>query len=246
MNPGGARGRFPTTAWSALAGATSEDPVERHRSWETLITAYWKPVYKHLRLRWHKPHEEARDLTQGFFAQAMEKGFFDTYSPARARFRTFLRTCLDGFVSSQDQAERRLKRGGGAPLLSLDFELAEGELSRAEPVSPESIERCFDQEWVRGLFGLAIEALREACAARGRMLSFQLFERYDLAEVADSRRTYAQLATELGISVTDVTNHLAYARRELRQTVLALLRELTATDEEFREEARFLLGGRRA
>jgi hypothetical protein len=44
------------------------------------------------------------------------------------------------------------------------------------------------------------------------------------------------------VPVTTVTNHLALARRELRRIVLDTLRELTASDAEFRREARQLLG----
>ncbi len=39
-----------------------------------------------------------------------------------------------------------------------------------------------------------------------------------------------------------MTNFLALARREFRRIVLEKLREITATDREFREEARSLLG----
>ena len=52
----------------------------------------------------------------------------------------------------------------------------------------------------------------------------------------------AQLASELAIPVTQVTNYLAFARRELRRLLLERLRSLCATDEEFRLEARELLG----
>ena len=45
-----------------------------------------------------------------------------------------------------------------------------------------------------------------------------------------------------GLSVTDVTNELAWARRAFREIVLDTLRGLCATDEEFRAEARDLLG----
>ena len=46
--------------------------------------------------------------------------------------------------------------------------------------------------------------------------------------------------------MTQVTNHLAWARRELRKLVLERLRSLTATDAEFREEAEELLGEKRS
>ena len=73
------------------------------------------------------------------------------------------------------------------------------------------------------------------------MIQFQLFERYDLDE-ADPKPSYGQLAEEFGLATTDVTNYLAFARREFRRCVLDQLREMTATEEEFRREAQALLG----
>ena len=76
----------------------------------------------------------------------------------------------------------------------------------------------------------------------GRQVHFALFERYDLDEKPGDRPTYQALAGEFGIPVTQVTNYLAVARREFRRIVLQRLREVTATDAEFRAEARELLG----
>ena len=54
--------------------------------------------------------------------------------------------------------------------------------------------------------------------------------------------TIERLAAEFELPVTQVTNHLAWARREFRRIVLDRLREMTGSDEEFREEAKDLLG----
>ena len=62
-----------------------------------------------------------------------------------------------------------------------------------------------------------------------------------MLEDPDSPPSYKDLAKELDLSVSNVTNYLAAARREFRRIVLEKLRELTATDEEFRREARALL-----
>ena len=81
----------------------SEDGATRRLGWEALVSAYWKPVYKHLRLRWRADAESARDMTQEFFARALEKSFFDEFDPERARFRTYLRVCVDGFAGGSAQ-----------------------------------------------------------------------------------------------------------------------------------------------
>ena len=49
----------------------------------------------------------------------------------------------------------------------------------------------------------------------------------------------------MALSVSDVTNELAAARREFRRLVMTVLREQCATDEEFAHEVR-ALGRRRA
>jgi hypothetical protein len=104
-------------------------------------------------------------------------------------------------------------------------------------------EEYFRQESVRCLFGLAVNALRAHCEATRRPTLFALFERYDLAppERMD-RPTYQQLADELGLTVTQVTNQLATVRREFRRIVLDQLRAISGSEAEFRLEAVELLG----
>jgi RNA polymerase sigma factor (sigma-70 family) len=234
--------RFPTTRGSAILGLRSAEPTERARSLESLVSGYWRPVYKYIRVKWGRSNEEAEDLTQGFFLRAMEKEFFESYDPARARFRTYVRTCLDAYLANQHRDHLRLKRGGGEIPLSLDFRGAEEELTGAALRSPDSPETYFEAEWVRGLFNLSLETLRSECEARGKTLHFRIFERYDLQDCGEGRLTYEALGAELGVRATDVTNHLAFARREFRRILLDKLREMTASDEEFRREARVLLG----
>jgi RNA polymerase sigma factor (sigma-70 family) len=234
---------FPPTRHSVLHTIASGEEQERQRALEALAEAYWRPVYKYLRLRWAAAAEEAEDLTQGFFARALEKGFFAQYDPSRARFRTWLRTCLDGYVSNERAASRRLKRGGGAALLSLDFADAEAEVSGSAAWPEAGVEEQFRREWVRALFAAAVAELREECRASGKAARFALFERYDLDPPPEGRPTYAQLAAELALPVTQVTNHLFAARRDFRRLVLDRLRAATGSEEEFQAEARDLLGG---
>src|ERR1700726_4518907 len=127
---GGRSGQFPATRWSAILAARSKDPAEKSRALEVIVSAYWKPIYKYLRLRWGKPNEEAKDLTQEFFARLIEKDYLSDFNPAKARLRTFLRVCADRFLANGFKAAKRLKRGGGAQHISLDFGAAEAELDR--------------------------------------------------------------------------------------------------------------------
>jgi RNA polymerase sigma factor (sigma-70 family) len=229
------------TSHSAIIAARSDDPEMRQRAFATIVEGYWKPVYKYVRIKWQAANEDAKDLTQGFFAAAIEKDYFRSYDPAKASFQTFIRACLDGFVANQRKSEQRLKRGGGADHFSLDFSEAENEFS-LQLVSEITPEEFFHREWVRSLFALAIETLRRHYADKGTSVYFELFELYDLREDSEPKTSYAALATEFGLTTSDVTNYLAAARRGFRKIVLAKLREITATEEEFQHEARALLG----
>jgi len=84
-------------------------------------------------------HEDAKDLTQEFFTAAFEKAFFDPYDPKKSRFRTFLRTCVDGLVANARKAAGRIKRGGDTEILSLDFEAAEIEGVIHRDLKPSNI-----------------------------------------------------------------------------------------------------------
>ena len=237
--------RFPATRWSVLEAARSGDSVEQQRALDTLLAAYWKPVYKYVRLRWNRPLEDAQDLTQGFFAELLERKLLAKYDPAKSKLRTFLRLCVDSFVMNEGKAASRQKRGGQVTHVALDFGAAESELNGAsiDPAkipSPESLEEFFEKEWIRSLFALAIEDLRELCRGRQRERAFRLFEEYDLA--GDATVSYAELAQANEIAVTDVTNALAWARREFRRVALERLRDLCGSEEEFRREARAVFG----
>jgi RNA polymerase sigma factor (sigma-70 family) len=235
-------GLFPLTRFSVLEAMGSGDVRLREDALETLARAYWKPVYKYLRIHWHAEPDDAEDLVQGFFLRAIDTGVFDRFDPGRARFRTWLRLCLDGFVANERKAAARKKRGGDAVTLSLDFEDAEGELRRIEIPTGDDAEAFFRRESARHLFALAITTLRERFENAGKREWFDVFAQYDLAPPEATRPTYQELASRFDVPVTQITNRLHATRRELRGIVLDALRSICGTEREFREEAAELLG----
>jgi len=234
---------FPQTRYSAILRLRAEDEADRRVAWDALVTAYWRPVYKYLRARWRLPAEHAEDLTQEFFARAFEQRFLDDYDPAKARFRTWLRLGLDRLARNEAKASQRLKRGGGVAMTSLDFVTAEGEVREREIADDSDLDAWFQQEFVRALFGRAVDAVERECHDAGRDDHFDLFKACDLADLdAAERPSYKTLAEGRGWTVNDVTNRLAGVRRAFRGHVLRLLRDACASDEEFEAEARALLG----
>ena len=231
------RSVFPATRPSVIVSIRHPDDRERRRARDFIARAYWRSVYKYLRLKWGKQPADAEDLTQAFFAKVYESDALVAYDRGRARFRTFVRLCVDRFVMKADEADRAKKRGGDWTRLAVDFSEAERELASERA----DVEAAFDHEWARSVIAMSIDELAAELERRRKAVYFEVFERYDLAE-APRHASYAEIALAMQISVNDVTNYLAAARREFRRILLSTLRKLTASDAEFRAEAKALIG----
>jgi RNA polymerase sigma factor (sigma-70 family) len=223
---------FPQTRATAIALLRSDEADARSRGIRIVAEVYWPSVYKHLRWRFRMTPEQAEDIVQAFFLDLVETERLASYDPARARFRTYLRQCLDNFaVDAHRRASAKRRK---APELELDFASLEATLG-APPADPAAL----DREWVRRIAEVAVERLLASLEKRGKRTHAALFRRFHLH---DDEPSYQVVADELGITVTDVTNWLHVARREFRHVALALLREITASEEEFVEEAREVFG----
>jgi len=220
---GGYRDHFPSTQLSLLEAAASGLSSE---ALDRVISIYWKPVYRFIRLKFGKNNEDAKDLTQGFFATALERDLLTRFDPEKASFRTYLRMTVEHFAANEHAAANRIKRGGGIEFASVE----------AQSAASESPEQAFEREWQRQLFCLAINDLRAHCEEYGKQIQFQLFQTYDLAE--GERPSYRILAHQFGIPETSVTNYLAWARRMLRGYVTERIRGTTASWHELRDEMR--------
>ena len=112
-DPGGVHPRveFATTHWSLVVAAGDGDSSQAHAALECLCRSYWHPVYAFIRHRGHSP-EDARDLTQEFFARVLERKSLCRSDPVRGRFRTFLLASVRNFLSDAWDRSRAVKRQG--------------------------------------------------------------------------------------------------------------------------------------
>ncbi|HLY11919.1 MAG TPA: sigma-70 family RNA polymerase sigma factor [Planctomycetota bacterium] len=110
--------QFAKTSWFLVRSAGNGG------DWDPLVRLYWKPLYFYLR-RKGLDNEAAKDVVQDFIASLIERRSIEKADPGRGRFRTFLLAALDHFLTDRKRRENRQKRGGGAPVLSLDFAVGE-------------------------------------------------------------------------------------------------------------------------
>lgn len=231
-------GGYPSTRGSVVEALRAGDSAQRSRALGTVVELYSKPLAAYLRGRFECSPEDAEDLTQGFFTAALERSSLSKFDPLQASFRTFLRLLLDRHVSNHFKAMSCLKRGGDVRVLdSAEAEDALARVATAE-LDPEAL---LQREWRRSLFAMAVARLERDLQREGRDAHYQVFAAVDLAD-GPERPSYRAVAEALQLPETTVTNHLAAARRRFRTTVLDVLREVTASEAEFRSEARAALG----
>jgi len=204
---GGARNAFPETAWSSVIAGSPERLND-------LCGRYWRPVYAYVRAAYAKSVDEGKDLTQEFFCHLLERGSLTYYSPERGRFRAFLKAAVRQFMSEEHRRSTALKRGGGKPVLSMDFEDAGPDTFVADLKSTDPGE-IFDRQWAHEVLRTALGRLKDALAREGKEDHFRLYESYALRDPAGPGPTYEDLAKAHGLAVSEVTNRLHALRVRL-------------------------------
>ncbi len=215
-----ASARFATTRWTVVLRAGSDGP-EKQEALEKFCGAYWYPIYAYVRRRGHAP-DDARDLTQEFFARLIEKDWLAEVERRDTRFSTLLLTILKNFLVNEYRRTHTAKRGDGIAPLSIDVAQAE-EWFGAEPATDETPEKTFERRWALAVLAAALERLRVELDAVGKRPHFELLSPFlsREPEVGD----YETVGAALGIAARSV----AVAVHRLRQRYRDVLREeLTA------------------
>jgi len=223
---------FPTTQWSVVLAARASGGTSGREALEALCNAYWYPLYAYVRGRGHDP-ETARDLTQGFFADLLERDFLRPVDPAKGRFRAFLLASLKNFLGHERERAHALKRGGGAPTLSLDEEEAERRFGR-EPVDKLTPEQIFERRWGLTIMERAMERLARASSSRPEQ--FDRLRGYLTG--AEPSVAYRQVAADLGLAEGAVKTAVHRLRQDygriLREEIAATIADPGELDDELR------------
>src|SRR5438094_7301428 len=114
----GSQVAFTTTRWSVVLEAQGESPAA-HEALEKLCRMYWRPIYSFVRRQGVAP-EEAEDLTQGFFAQLLERGSLAAVRKEQGRRRSYLLRALEYFPADERRRSMAIKRGKGQPPIALE------------------------------------------------------------------------------------------------------------------------------
>jgi RNA polymerase sigma-70 factor (ECF subfamily) len=230
---------FPTTQWGLVVAAAGRGEGTGERTaLEELCRAYWEPVYACARRRGHGP-DEARDMTQGFFAHVLERHVVAEADPTRGSFRAFLKTTFDHYASNEWRRSRARKRAPKDDLLSLDTDTAERRL-RVEPVESETPENAFERQWARTLLSRALTQLEDEMTRDGQGARFARLSAFLTG--AERTAPYREVASDLGLSESAVKVAVLRLRKRYGALLRAEIARTVADDDRVDDELRHVLG----
>jgi RNA polymerase sigma-70 factor (ECF subfamily) len=227
---------FVTTHWSVVLTAGRNDTTRAHAALAKLCQTYWYPLYAYVRRRGQSP-EDAQDLTQEFFARLLEKNWVGNADQTKGRFRSFLLSAMNHFLADEWDKARAQKRGGGVPLVPLQFETAETRYG-VEPADSATPERTFERRWALTLLEEVLNHLRTEYEQEGKA---DLFTTLNPCLVGErTAQPYAELATKMGVNEGTVKSAVHRLRQRYRQLLRDEIANTVAGAEEVDEELRHL------
>jgi RNA polymerase sigma-70 factor (ECF subfamily) len=234
---GGAR-EFATTQWSVVLAAGS-DNSRAAPALARLCSAYWYPIYAFIRRQGRNAHD-AQDLTQGFFAELIERESLAGVVKERGRFRTWLLAVLKHFLANEWHRSQRQKRGGRAVVVSLDDEAERRYL--AEPIAPLTADSLFDRSWALTLVERALSKLESEWNESGKRAEFQTLK----GTLTGGRASYSDLAGRLNMTEGAVRVTVHRLRNHYRDLLRSEISQTVALPGDAEDELRYLfkaLGG---
>jgi RNA polymerase sigma-70 factor (ECF subfamily) len=202
------------TRWSLVQAAKGDTPQGRAALSE-LCEIYYSPIASQMR-RWVRTEEQARDLTQGFFAYVLAGERLEGAAAHKGRFRSYLFGAARHFLMMHERELRAEKRGG----LVCEVEADLGESIADEALSPDAE---FDRAWACAMLKHTLDRLEAEMQSRGSGSTFSILKPW-LA--GDASHGDTQLAAEsLQVSETAIRVQVSRLRKRMR----ALLEE-TITD----------------
>ena len=230
--------RFQTTRWSLILAARSGRSPDSREALEALCKAYWFPLYAFIR-RLGFGADEARDLTQGYFARLIEHRDLKDVRPDLGRFRSFLLGSVKHFVSNELDRQRAKKRAPERPLLSLDATEAE-RLYRFEPVDALTPESVFERKWAATVVQRTLERLGAESSGSPRAARFEALRGHLAGEGPGT--SHRDLGVRLGMTEDAVKVTLHRLRRRFGELLREEIRDTVRDRDDVDDEIRHLLG----
>jgi len=238
---GGDRSRFWTTHWSEIRNARTQDDVRRRAIIDALVGKYWKPVYCFLRQKGYS-NEAAKDLTQGFFHEiVLGRHLVQQADETKGRFRTFLLTALDNYVTSAhraDVARRRRPKDGIVSLEEFD------QVSMSWAAKDQKPEELFAYVWASVLMDDVLAEVKDGCFRDDKGVHWEVFRDRVLSPIMDGAEPcpITELCDRFGIkSKAQVSNMIVTVKRRFQVAMNYRILQHVDSDDEVEQEIQDLM-----
>ena len=234
---------FTTTHWSVVLEAQGESPAAQE-ALEKLCRTYWRPIYGFVRRQGVGP-EEAKDLTQGFFALLLERRDLNTVRQEKGRLRSYLLTSLKHFLTNEHNRATAIKRGEGQRLIPLE-ELRERERIGFDSSETLAADQIYQRRWALSVLDQALARLGDEYRAAGPA-SAGLFNRLQksLTDEPDCPSP-ADTAHEFGMTESAVRQASYRLRQRYRQVLREEIAHTVMLPGDIEDELRHLIAVLRA
>ncbi|WP_010583695.1 RNA polymerase sigma factor [Schlesneria paludicola] len=231
------RSRFQTTRWSVVLRIKDSNVREAEDVWNEIARIYWFPLYAFCRRKGTNDHD-AQDMTQAFFVHLLNGNRFESISPEKGRFRSYLLRTFENFMANHHRNANRLIRGGGKTIISLEQMDADARFAQAQACD-HSLDQAFDREWAVALLDRVKQRLSEHYERRNQSELFAAIRPHLIPRANES--SYAELGRQLQLSPAAVGMAITRMRSRYRNI---LLEEVSATiekPEDLEDELRTLM-----
>lgn len=227
---------FVTTRWSVVVAAQEESPAAAE-ALEMLCRTYWKPLYAFVR-REGLNRDDARDLTQGFFALLIERRDLDAVRKEKGRFRSYLLTAFKHFLTDEWRRATAIKRGKGQRPISLDDLGAEErvEMDAADRMTPELI---YERRWASTVLENVLMRLKNEYRAAGKSKLFEALKQ--LLPDEPGAPSQAEIGQKLGMNANAVRQAFYRFRRRYQSLLREEIAHTVASPGEVEDELRHLI-----
>jgi RNA polymerase sigma factor (sigma-70 family) len=226
---------FATTHWSLVVTAQGHSPAARE-ALEKLCRAYWRPLYAFVRQQGYR-HEQAEDLTQGFFVVFLERKGLDTLRQGRGRLRSFLLVSLKHFLADEHRRALRIKRGKGQRLIPLE-DLRNPEVV-VEPSDPSTAERIYERRWASTLLDNVFALLKDDYYKAGKAALFDSLKQ--LLAGGPEAPSHADIAAQVGTTQNAIKQAFYRFRRRYQFLLREEIARTVAMPKDVEDELRHLI-----
>jgi DNA-directed RNA polymerase specialized sigma24 family protein len=232
---------FTTTHWSVVLEAQGSTPAAQ-AALEKLCRTYWRPIYGFVR-RQGTEAEEAKDLTQGFFALLLERRDLNMVRKEKGRLRSYLLTSLKHFLTNERNCVMAIKRGEGQQLIPLD-QLYHGERVGFEPADTSTADQIYERRWAWALMDQVMNRLGDEYRTAGNVVLFGRLKALLTDET--ERPSQAQIAHELAMTENAVNQAFHRLRERYRQLLREEIAHTVMAPGDIEDELRHLISVLRA